>query len=142
MRHTTNTTGTEDRRKRRFLLPILLGLIAFGAVLASAASLGGINNSDLGADADVVASCDTDGVDVDFVTSYDAVSGEYVVDSVDVSGIAAACNGQDISVTVSDGTGAALSSGSAVVGGASQRVALAPSASAESVEGIAIVIAG
>jgi hypothetical protein len=90
-----------------------------------------------------VASCDTDGVDVDFTTSYSAAAGEYVVTSVDVSGIAAGCAGQTMNVTVTDGAGGALSSGSvASIAGATATVALAPSASAEAVEGIAIVIAG
>ena len=47
---------------RKKLTAILLAALAFGLIAASAASLGGINSSDLGADASVVAACDTDGV--------------------------------------------------------------------------------
>jgi hypothetical protein len=68
-----------------------LGVLAFGGVIASAATLGTISNASLGAGVQVVASCDTNGVTVAYQTTFDATLGKYKVTSVDVSGIDAAC---------------------------------------------------
>ena len=78
----------------------------------------------------------------DFVTSYDAGAGEYVVTDVTVGGIAAACDTDAIEVTLTDAGGAVIGTGSGVVSSPSTTVALAAPASAEALEGIAIVIAG
>ena len=139
----TPSPEAEPRRRRRgVLFALLIGLAAFGLVGAAAASLGGLGGQKLGADTGVVASCDTDGVTLAYTNAYDAVSGEYVVTDVTVSGINAACAGENMSVTLKDGTGASLGTGSATVGGTSQAVTLAPTASAKAVVGAAVVISG
>jgi hypothetical protein len=81
-----------------------LGVLAFGGVIASAATLGTINNASLGAGVQVVASCDTDGVGVAYQTTFDTTSGKYKVTSVDVSGINAACVGKNLKMTLSNAT--------------------------------------
>jgi hypothetical protein len=129
------------RVKKRAVLAVLVGVIAFGLAIASAASLGGINADQLGADETVVASCDTDGVDIAYATSYDVTAGAYVVDSVTVSAIAAACFGQDVSVTLTDGI-AALDNGTVVVPGTSATINLAGTPLASVVTGVAVLIAG
>ena len=78
---------------RRRLIALTIAVLAFALIAASAASLGGINSADVGADTTVVTSCDTDGVDVEFRWR-----------RVIVTGIADACLGQQISMTISDGT--------------------------------------
>lgn len=133
----------EPRRRRRgILFALLIGLAAFGLVGAAAASLNGLGGQKLGADDTVVASCDTDGVALAYTNSYDPATGVYRVSSVTVSGIAAACATETISVTLRDGTNANLGSGTATVGGTSQAVAIAPTASAKAVTGAAVVISG
>ena len=57
------------------------GLAVTGGVFASAASLGGVESANLGSSATVVASCDTDGVTVDYSTAYDSASGTYLVNT-------------------------------------------------------------
>lgn len=121
---------------------LLLGIAAFGVATASAASLGGITGESLGADTGTVSSCDTDGVGIAFTNTYDAASGTYRVGQVTVTGLAAACTGKSISVTLKDAGGASLGTGSTTVAGASQAVAIAPTAGASAVAGTAIVVAG
>ncbi len=81
-----------------------LGILAFGGVIASAATLGTISDSSLGAGVQVVASCDSDGIGVAYQTTFDATSGKYKVTSVDVSGINAACIGKNLKMTLSNVT--------------------------------------
>lgn len=133
---------TEPRRKRA-LFAVICGVSAFGIVGASAASLGGITGTGLGADVGVVASCDTDGVNVDFVNTYDATSGGYETTSVDVSGIAAACDTLDLDLTLQGAAGASLGSGSVVLTAAgTATVTIAGGADSASVIGVAVIIDG
>jgi hypothetical protein len=141
-----STTSASDggrkpamKLKRSHALVVLLGLGVTGAVGISAASLGGLRADDLGADADVVASCDSDGLDVSFTTS--VVAGTPEVSAVTLGDVAAACDGQTVDVTLFDGAGAALGSGSGTAGTAGS-VTVSVSADAEAVEGVAVVISG
>jgi hypothetical protein len=133
-------------RKRRIRIgaAIIAGAATLGVVGASAASLGGITSSSLGADTAVVGSCDTDGVTVTYGNTYDATLGRYQTTTVNVAGIAAACAGKALTVTLKDNTGASLGSGTvASIGGTTAAVGLtAPGANANAVTGIAVVIAG
>lgn len=126
---------------RKKLTAIVLAVLAFSMVAASAASLGGINSADLGADTALIATCDGDGITAEFTVAYNATAGEYETSAVDISGIAAGCAGKDISVTLLDGLGASLgSAGPSLVGGTTHTAAI--SASAEAVAEIAVVIEG
>lgn len=92
-------------RSRRTVLALLGGLLAFALIAGAAASLGGITSGDLGADAALVASCDTDGVTTSYTSAYSASgTAGYKVGNVTVGGISDACDGQSMTVTL---TGAA-----------------------------------
>lgn len=124
---------------RKKLTAIVLAVLAFSMIAASAASLGGITTSSLGAETDVVASCDTiGGVAADFSVAFSG--GEYRTTTVDISGADLPCEGLDISVTLLDGTGNSLGSdsGTVLAGGFTAAI----DASAEAVEGIAVLIEG
>ncbi|MGZ4678413.1 MAG: hypothetical protein ACXVJ7_00895 [Acidimicrobiia bacterium] len=138
------TSIAAPKRHKRIAAAILAGAAALGVVGASAASLGGITSSSLGADTTVVASCDTDGVSLAYTNSYDATSGVYRSTAVTVSGIAAACSGKALSLTLKDSAGASLASGSvASISGTSAAVTLSGTgASANAVVGAAVVISG
>jgi hypothetical protein len=101
---------------KRALTASLLGLTAFGAVFGSAASLGGLSSDTLGAGASVVASCDTDGVGVTYTRAYDS-SGTpgYKVTAVTVTGVADTCDGQTLSVTLTDSGNSAVGAGSTTI---------------------------
>ncbi|MGB7859753.1 MAG: hypothetical protein WBM90_04590 [Acidimicrobiia bacterium] len=85
---------------RRKLIALIIAVVAFSLIAASAASLGGINTADVGADTEVVASCDTDGVDVSYRFRWAQARGEYEIRRVIINGIADACLGQQISMTI------------------------------------------
>ena len=115
---------------KRTIAGVVAGLTVFGAVFASAASLGGITSGQVGADDAAVASCDTDGVTTAYTTAWDTNDRRYEISQVTVSGIAAACLTKTLSVVLSDGT-AQIGSGTATVLTASQAVPMSPAASAE-----------
>lgn len=125
--------------KRKRIGMVLLGLGVAGLAVASAASLGGINSDNLGADVGVVASCNDDGVDVSYTTAFSTTTLEYEVTEVDVTNIDAACDGQTLSLTLSDGTDDIGSGSTTVASGAAELTGF--STSAEAVTDVAIVIA-
>ena len=129
---------------RKKMTAVILAVLVFSLIAASAASLGGINTADLGADATVVASCDTvGGVDADYNWTYTpGAPGFFDVDDVVVSSIDAACIGYTIEVTLGDGS-SILGTGTGTVAGASITVAITPSGTevdAELVTELGIVI--
>ncbi|HEY0952660.1 hypothetical protein [Nocardioides sp.] len=89
---------------KQLVLALGAGGAAAAAVVASAASIGTVNSTDLAAGTTVVAPCDSDGIDVSYTTSYNATSEEYDVTTVTLSNVAAACIGQRVKITLSDGT--------------------------------------
>ncbi len=135
---------TRPRRRLRSMLALPAAVAAMGLATASAASLGGITSSSYGADVGVVSSCDTDGVTVAFTNSYDASLGRYQTTAVTVSGIAAACASKTLALTLKDGSGASLGTGSvASISGTSAVVAIGGAgANANAVVGTAVVISG
>ena len=90
---------------KRTALACIAGLAIAGGVFASAASLGGVSSANVGTSATVVASCDTDGVKLDYGTAYDASTGQYHVNEVKVDGIGDACKGQNIEVSLKNADG-------------------------------------
>jgi hypothetical protein len=134
------------KNTRRAILASVLGLGAAGGILASAASLGVTANT-LGAGTSVIASCDTDGVTVAYTNVYNATAGAYRTTTATVSGIAAACNGLPLDITLSGAAGAVIGSGSATIAGTSQAVTLTAVLPATTVDpalitGAAVVITG
>jgi hypothetical protein len=131
--------------RRRTIAGVLAGLTVFGVVFAMAASLGGITSGRVGADDAAVASCDTDGVTTSYASSWDATDRRYEVTSVTVSGIANLCDGQTLSVSLTDSTNAQLGSGSVAIPSdvlATQvTVSLSTAASAELTTGVHVAIA-
>lgn len=127
---------------KRFLVPVLAGFLAFSAVVASAATLGGLNSEALGSGDTVVVACDADGVDLAYTTSYNGAQGTYVVTAATVSDISAACVGQDLSLTVADASGATLGTGSVVVAATSETVTFAAPVSATALEAASVLVTG
>jgi len=125
---------------RKRLTAVVLAVLVFSLIAASAASLGGINQADLGADATLVASCDTDGVVVDYQLSFDFVTGQFDITDVDVSDIHANCNGDDIYVEIG-ASGANIDFGSGTVAAGAATVTMtAGTGDAEALDQIAIYI--
>jgi hypothetical protein len=128
---------------KRTILAILAGLLVFASVFALAASLGGITSGKVGADNTVVASCDTDGVTTSYATSWDATNKRYGVSSVTVSGVNDACDGETLSVSLTDASGAQLGSGTLAIptsAATSFTVTMSPAPSAKLTEGVHVLI--
>jgi len=125
---------------KRTLIAITAGLAITGGVFASAASLGGVTSTNLGSSATVVASCDTDGVDIDYTTAYDSASGTYLVNTVTVDGIDASCTGEQIEVSLKNAGGSAsTTTARTAVTGATQAIPV-NSFAGESVDSAAVLI--
>ena len=124
------TENKDSRKKRRalVLLPFAIGLLLGGGVAYAASTT--INTGQLGAGSGTVSTCDSS-FDLAFGTpTYDAATSSYVVNTVDFSNVAAACNGQTIAVTVADGSGTSLATGGAIIAATSGTMALNNSVSA------------
>lgn len=121
----------------RIALASVAGAIVVSAALASAASLGGAVSAELTAGSAAVTSCDGDGVGVTYTSSGSAVQ------SVTVTGVAAACVNGALRVVLADSGGSTIAAGGPeTVGGSSVAVPLSPQPSAASVAGVHVSIAG
>jgi hypothetical protein len=81
---------------------VLGALIAAALVSASAASLGGLTTATLGAESQIVAGCDGNGIDIAYGTAYNVTSQDYEVTEVRLLNVDAACVNQLASVTLDD----------------------------------------
>ena len=139
--------------KRKMAVAVLAGLALTGIIGASAASLNGINGS-LGADAQDVISCDSDGVDVSYDTEFVAggPNGMFDVTAVTVSNVNFACDTLDFEVVLLNDANTAIGAASGTVGlvdnldddftAAVTPESPATTVDAELVTGIAITISG
>jgi hypothetical protein len=130
---------------KRTIAGVLGGLAVFGAVFAMAASLGGVTSGNVGADNTAVASCDTDGVTTAYTTSWDGTDDRYEVTGVTVTGIANACDGKTVSVSLTDSSSNQIGSGSATIPtdaiATSASVTLSTASSAKDSVGVHVSIA-
>lgn len=128
---------------KRTLIAIVAGLAVFGGVFAMAASLGGVTSNKLGADNVAVASCDTDGVSSAYNTAWDATDKRYEVTGVVVSGVNDACDGQNLSVSLTDSSGAQIGTGTLAIptsAATSFTVSMSTAPSSKLTEGIHVLI--
>lgn len=125
------------RRKSAAIALAVVGVA--GLSLASAAQLN-VNSASLGAGTDVVASCDTDGINVAFANAFD--TGGYTATAVTLSGVAGACDNNAVRVTVADVDGESLGevTGSITPGGTTTISGLAVDAA--DIENVYVVISG
>ena len=136
---------------RKKSVAVLAALGAFGAMTASAATLGGLNSDSLGADQTVVASCDTNGIKLAYTNAFDLATFAYKTNAVVVSSVNPACSGKNFRLTLSSAT-VSLGESSGVVpatGGVAGTpdtgtftVAFAPTVDSKSVTQAALVITG
>jgi hypothetical protein len=126
---------------KRVLLAVLFGSLVYTIALASAATIGTVTDSGIGAGNTVVASCDTDGVNTAYTTAYSASTPGYNVTAVNVTNINAACNGKAISVTVAKSDGSTPATGtSTVASGAANNIAVSPAIPASNAGQVYVVI--
>lgn len=119
---------------RRGLL--LAGVTCLAGVLvsASAATVGGVNTNDLGADDTGVPSCNTDGIDITYI--FDGVPS--TVTRIDVSSIDPSCYGQRLDITAAADDGTSLFENT--VGVDTPVTGIDANVDADSIERISVVI--
>ena len=128
---------------RRMIIAALAGVTVFGSVFAMAASLGGVSSSKIGADNVAVGSCDSDGVSTSYRSAWDATDKRYEISAVTVSGVNDACDGQTLSVSLTDASGGQIGTGNAAIpssASTSFSVSLGTAASAKLAEGVHVLI--
>lgn len=138
---TSNTSRTSAKRRKTAALA--LGAVGVAGLSIAAAAQLNLGTGSLGAGATVIASCQPEGtpIGVSFDSSF--VSGTdagYKATSLNLDSIAAACNGQNYKVTLTDDAGSVLGTeATGTVSGTSITVPL-KDVSAEDVSNVAIVI--
>jgi hypothetical protein len=120
------------------------GLAAFGILTASAASLGGLTSSSLGADNTVIASCDTDGILLSYTNTYAAGANTYTTTQVIASGVNAGCAGKIAKLSLENGTTliGEYTQNPAVVTAGVMTITITGSVPAASITAAALVITG
>jgi anti-sigma-K factor RskA len=131
------------RGKRRLIVALLAAGVVFSAVFAMAASLGGVTSNRIGADNVAVAACDTDGVTTSYASAWDATDKRYEISTVTVGAVNDACDGQNLSVSLTDSTGAQIGSGTLAIptnAAVAHTVTLSSAASAKDSQGVHVLI--
>lgn len=118
----------------RLLILALASASLASCVVGFAAGLGGLSPAPLGAGRASVVGCDNDGVSTAYTTSGGRVT------SVTVGGLAAACAGAALSLTLSDSSNAAIGSADGTVAGSSLDVSIGGQPDAAAVTGVHLVI--
>ncbi len=121
------------------------GLAAFGILTASAASLGGLTSSSLGADQTVVASCDTvGGIQLTYTNVYAPGTNTYTTTAVTMAGVDATCAAKTYKLSLSNGTTqlGTEATGTVQAGGGTQLITLPSAVDAKSLTNAALVISG
>ena len=135
-------TQLEEDILKRIALAIGAGVVATGAVVASAASLGNLNVSTLGTSSDVVTSCATDTVNVTWnstAPTYVAATTTYNTSTVTVEG-PPECDGAAVRITVADSTGASLANANGNMGLTPVNLTLSAPVDSELIESTTVTI--
>jgi hypothetical protein len=117
------------------------GLAAFGILTASAASLGGLTSSSLGADQTVIASCDTDGITLAYSNVFDAPTNSYKTSAVVATLVNPTCATKTYKLTLSNGA-ASLGefTNTVTLAGTTLTIPVSPTVDSKSITKAALVI--
>ena len=131
-------------KRKKVFVAVMGGVLSMGLVGASAATLGTLSGAGLGADDQVVAGCDTDGITVGYITAYSDAAQTYQVTAVNFTGVNAACNAKAASVSLRNGTTnlGTTNVASITVAANAFSVTLGAAVTASSVNGLSLVISG
>lgn len=129
---------------KRIILASGAGLLAVGAISVSAASLGGITSKSVGVDSQVIAPCDSNGINSSYGYGYSASLGTYEVTSVQLSNVDAACSGLSYSLTLADDAKESIGVQSGVLNltSGSTSITIPSGTSGKAVTRVAVAISG
>ena len=117
------------------------GLAEFGILTASAASLGGLTASSLGADQTVIASCDTDGITLAYTNAYDATTNAYKTSAVVATLVNVACATKTYKLTLSnDAASLGEFTNTVTLAGTTLTIPISPTVDSKSITKAALVI--
>ena len=120
-----------------------LATVTFGALTASAATLGRLDSTSLGAGQNAVASRNTTGIALAYTNVYNAASNDYQTTAVTLSGVASPCSGKAFHLALSDGVAVlGEKTGTVTLVSGSQTVTLTAPVSARAVTRASLVITG
>lgn len=129
--------------KYKKALAVVFALATFSVISASAATLGGLSSTALGADQRVIASCDTDGINLAYTNVFNATTNAYQTTAVTMSGVNSACTGQSFQLSLSDATTSlGETSGSVALTAGTQIVTLVAPINAGLITRASLVITG
>lgn len=101
--------------RKRILIALAVGTAVFTGAYAMAASLS-VSSTRLGAGGVVVPSCDTDGVATTYTVQYNATApAGYKINTAEISGVAGACNGGSMQVTLTGASDVSLAEKTQVI---------------------------
>lgn len=128
---------------RRIIVLLAFATLAGALVFGAAAALN-VSSNNLGSGSADVASCDTDGIDVQYDLN---ATDPTLVDSVTLTGIAGGCDTQALYVVLTkEGDGTLLQAVTGTVSESttpgSETLSLSPAVSAADIGGVAITITG
>ena len=125
-------------------MALLAGVTIAGVASASAATLGTVTTTSLGSGDSVVASCDTDGIAINYTTVYSASLQKYQVTAVNFTGVNAACNLLAASVSLRNSTTllTTQTAPSITVATSAFSITLTTAVDAQLVNGASLVITG
>ncbi len=119
------------------------GLAAFGILTASAASLGGLTSSSLGADQTVIATCDSTGITMAYTTAYVPATNSYVTTAVNLSNVDASCGTKAFKLTLSDAANSVNeTTGTVTLTAGAQTIPLSANVDSKAFTKVALVITG
>jgi hypothetical protein len=131
---------------RKVVIAGVASVLVAGMAGASAASLGVLGGGSLGSADSVVASCDSNGINLTYTTEYDFTNGQTEVTGVTLSGVDDQCDGQTATLTLRSATsalgGAQVLAVPSATGVTSFTIPVANGVSAEEVVGVSLVIQG
>lgn len=130
--------------RKRLLVAVAVGTAVFAGAYAMAASLP-VSSTRLGSGTAVVPSCDTDGVTTTYTVQYSSSApAGYKVDTAEISGVAPACDGGMMKITLTGASDAALAERTQAVSSSSTYSIGFSSAnvSAAAVTGVHVTIVG
>ncbi len=130
---------------RKKIIAVIAGVAVFAAVSASAATLGGLETNDLGANSNTVKAQITAGVKVSWTTAYDATLGGYKVTGATLAPVSTGTipTTASVAITLKGASGVALGELTSSNGGSTWTVTpVGASIAANAVLGASVVING